>query len=137
MFAGAKPTGATAKLAEVRVLTPCEPSKMICLWNNFHQLAAKFDFPVPDEPLYFLKAPNALHPHGAPIERPKSYKGRIFYEGELGVVIGRKCSMVSEAEAGNYILGYTCGNDVAGMYLLMNSPSFDVWARPKSFDTFG
>src|SRR6185437_14708990 len=61
MFAGAKPTGETVQLADVRVLTPCEPSKMICLWNNFHQLAAKNDFLVPDEPLYFLKAPNAYH----------------------------------------------------------------------------
>jgi ketopantoate reductase/2-keto-4-pentenoate hydratase/2-oxohepta-3-ene-1,7-dioic acid hydratase in catechol pathway len=137
MFADAKPTGATARLSEVRVLAPCEPSKMICLWNNFHQLAAKFDFPVPEEPLYFLKAPNALHPDGAPIERPKSYKGRIFYEGELGVVIGRKCSMVSEAEAGNYIFGYTCVNDVTAIDLLKKNPSFDQWARAKSFDTFG
>src|SRR6185437_14307955 len=103
MFAGAKATGEKVKLAEVRVLTPCDPSKMICLWNNFHQLAAKNDFLVPDEPLYFLKGPNAYHPHGAPIERPKSYSGRIVYEGELGIVIGKKCSMVSEADAGDYI----------------------------------
>ena len=99
MFAGAKATGETVKLAAVRVRTPCTPSKMICLWNNFHQLAAKNNFLVPDEPLYFLKAPNAYHPHGEPIERPKSYSGRIIYEGELGIVVGKKCSMISEAEA--------------------------------------
>jgi ketopantoate reductase/2-keto-4-pentenoate hydratase/2-oxohepta-3-ene-1,7-dioic acid hydratase in catechol pathway len=137
MFAGAKPTGETVQLADVRVLTPCEPSKMICLWNNFHQLAAKNDFLVPDEPLYFLKAPNAYHPHGAPIVRPKSYAGRILYEGELGVVIGRKCAMVSEAEAGDYIFGYTCINDVTAVDLLKKNPSFEQWARCKSFDTFG
>jgi 2-dehydropantoate 2-reductase len=137
MFAGSRPTNDTVQLADVRVLTPCEPSKMICLWNNFHQLAAKNDFPIPDEPLYFLKAPNAYHPVGAPIERPKSYSGRIFYEGELGIVIGKQCSMVSEAEAANYIFGYTCVNDVTAVDLLKKNPSFDQWARAKSFDTFG
>ncbi len=137
IFAGAKPTGETAMLADVRVLTPCEPSKMICLWNNFHQLAAKNDFLVPDEPLYFLKAANAYHPAGAPIVRPKSYDGRIIYEGELGIVIGKKCAMVSEAEAGDYIFGYTCVNDVTAVDLLKKNPTFDQWVRAKSFDTFG
>ena len=137
MFAGAKPTGETVALPGVRILTPCEPSKMICLWNNFHQLAAKNNFLVPEEPLYFLKAPNAYHPAGAPIERPKSYAGRIVYEGELGVVIGKKCSMVSEAEAADYIFGYTCVNDVTAVDLLKKNPTFDQWARAKSFDTFG
>ena len=60
MFGANKPTGENVKLAEVRVLTPCDPSKMICLWNNFHQLAAKNNFLVPDEPLYFLKAPTPI-----------------------------------------------------------------------------
>ena len=137
IFAGAKPSGETAMLADVRVLTPCEPSKMICLWNNFHQLAAKNDFLVPDEPLYFLKAANAYHPAGAPIVRPKSYDGRIIYEGELGIVIGKKCAMVSEAEAGDYIFGYTCVNDVTAVDLLKKNPTFDQWVRAKSFDTFG
>ena len=56
MFSTAKPTGESVKFADVTILTPCTPSKMIALWNNFHQLAAKNDFLVPDEPLYFLKA---------------------------------------------------------------------------------
>jgi ketopantoate reductase/2-keto-4-pentenoate hydratase/2-oxohepta-3-ene-1,7-dioic acid hydratase in catechol pathway len=137
MFSGAKPTGETVPLAAVKVRTPCDPSKMVCLWNNFHQLAAKNDFLVPDEPLYFLKAPNAYHPAGEPIRRPKSYDGKIIYEGELGVVIGKKCAMVSEAEAPDYIFGYTCVNDVTAVDLLKKNPSFDQWARAKSFDTFG
>jgi ketopantoate reductase/2-keto-4-pentenoate hydratase/2-oxohepta-3-ene-1,7-dioic acid hydratase in catechol pathway len=137
MFEGSKPTGETVQLADVRVLTPTEPSKMICLWNNFHQLAAKNDFPVPEEPLYFLKAPNAYHPDGAPILRPKTYSGRIIYEGELGVVIGKKCFNVSEAQAESVIFGYTCINDVTAVDLLKKNPSFDQWARSKSFDTFG
>ena len=137
LFASPKPTATTLKLADVVVSTPCAPSKMVCLWNNFHQLAAKNDFKTPKDPLYFLKAPNAYHPHGAPIRRPPTYDGRILYEGELGVVIGKKCFNISEAEAGDYIFGYTCVNDVTAVDLMRLFPTFDQWTRAKSFDTFG
>ena len=137
MFAAAKPTGETLKLSDVRVSTPCQPSKMICLWNNFHQLAAKNDFQQPNEPLWFLKASNAYRPAGRPIQRPATYAGKIIYEGELGVVIGKKCFNISEAEAGDYIFGYTCVNDVTAVDLLRKDKSFEQWARAKSFDTFG
>ena len=137
MFAGAKPTGEKLKLADVTVQTPCDPSKMIGLWNNFHQLAAKNSFQHPDEPLYFLKAPNSFHPHGQPIVRPKTYSGRILYEGELGVVIGKRCFNISEAEAKDVIFGYTCVNDVTAVDLMKKFPTFDQWTRVKSFDTFG
>jgi ketopantoate reductase/2-keto-4-pentenoate hydratase/2-oxohepta-3-ene-1,7-dioic acid hydratase in catechol pathway len=137
MFAGAKPTGEKLKLADVAIQTPCDPSKMIGLWNNFHQLAAKNSFQHPDEPLYFLKAPNSFHPHGKPIVRPKTYAGRILYEGELGVVIGKRCFNISEAEANDVIFGYTCVNDVTAVDLMKKFPTFDQWTRVKSFDTFG
>jgi ketopantoate reductase/2-keto-4-pentenoate hydratase/2-oxohepta-3-ene-1,7-dioic acid hydratase in catechol pathway len=137
MFAGAKPTGETLKLSDVEVRTPCDPSKMVCLWNNFHQLAAKNDFKEPKEPLWFLKAPNSYWPANKPIERPATYAGKIIYEGELGVVIGKKCFNISEAEAGDYIFGYTCVNDVTAVDLLRKDKSFEQWARSKSFDTFG
>jgi len=137
MFAAAKPAGETLKLSDVRLSTPCQPSKMICLWNNFHQLAAKNDFQQPKEPLWVLKAPNAYWPAGRPIQRPATYAGKIIYEGELGVVIGKKCFNISEAEAGDYIFGYTCVNDVTAVDLLRKDKSFEQWARAKSFDTFG
>ena len=137
MFAAAKPTGETLKLSDVQLSTPCLPSKMICLWNNFHQLAAKNDFQQPKEPLWFLKAPNAYWPAGRPIQRPATYAGKIIYEGELGVVIGKKCFNISEAEAGDHIFGYTCVNDVTAVDLLRKDKSFEQWARAKSFDTFG
>ena len=127
----------TLKLSDVQVRTPCQPSKMICLWNNFHQLAAKNDFQQPKEPLWFLKAPNSYWPANRPIERPATYAGKIIYEGELGVVIGKKCFNISEAEAGDYIFGYTCVNDVTAVDLLRKDKSFEQWARAKSFDTFG
>jgi ketopantoate reductase/2-keto-4-pentenoate hydratase/2-oxohepta-3-ene-1,7-dioic acid hydratase in catechol pathway len=137
MFAGAKATGDKVALKDVKILTPCDPSKMVCLWNNFHQLAAKNDFQRPVDPLYFLKAPNAYHPANEPIRRPSTYDGRIVYEGELGVVIGKKCSNISEAEAKDYIFGYTCVNDVTAVDLMKKFPTFDQWTRAKSFDTFG
>src|SRR5919106_326387 len=87
MFEAPKPTGETVPLADVKVLTPCAPSKMICLWNNFHALAARLGVPEPDEPLYFLKSPSAFLAHGETIRRPKSYAGNVVYEGELGIVI--------------------------------------------------
>lgn len=137
MFADAKSSGETVKLSEVKLATPCDPSKMICLWNNFHQLAAKNSFAQPEEPLWLVKTANAYWPGGKPIERPKSYSGKIVYEGELGIVIGKKCGNISEAEAGNYIFGYTCVNDVTAAELLKKDASFDQWSRAKSFDTFG
>jgi ketopantoate reductase/2-keto-4-pentenoate hydratase/2-oxohepta-3-ene-1,7-dioic acid hydratase in catechol pathway len=137
MFAGAKPSGERLNVSDVELLTPCQPSKMICLWNNFHQLAAKNEFKEPKEPLWFLKAPNAYWPANKPIERPATYAGKIIYEGELGVVIGKKCFNISEEEAGDYIFGYTCVNDVTAVDLLRKDKSFEQWARSKSFDTFG
>ena len=137
MFAGAKPSGERLKLSDVQISTPCQPSKMVCLWNNFHQLAAKNEFKQPKEPLWFLKAPNSYWPANKPIERPATYAGKIIYEGELGVVIGKKCFNISEAEAGDYIFGYTCVNDVTAVDLLRKDKSFEQWARAKSFDTFG
>lgn len=130
-------TGRTVPLAVVRVLTPCRPTKMVALWNNFHALAAKLGQSIPAEPLYFLKASSAFHPHGEPIRTPSSYAGKVVYEGELGIVIGRRCMAVSEADAGAHIFGYTCVNDVTAVELLKKDPTFDQWTRAKSFDTFG
>ena len=137
MFEDPRPTGATLPLAEVKVLTPCTPSKMICLWNNFHALAARLGVAEPDEPLYFLKSPSAFLAHGETIRRPPSYSGNVVYEGELGIVIGRRCSNVSEAEAADHIFGYTCVDDVTAADLIPKNPTFAQWARAKSFDTFG
>lgn len=67
------------------------------MWNNFPALAAKLGVRPPEEPLYFLKAPSALIAHRDVIERTVSYDGKIVYEGELGIVIGKQCSNVSEA----------------------------------------
>ncbi|HUS55716.1 MAG TPA: fumarylacetoacetate hydrolase family protein, partial [Thermohalobaculum sp.] len=137
MFAEPEPTGEALALSDVVVLTPCQPSKMICLWNNFHELAAKLGTTRPVDPLYFLKAPNAFLADGQVINRPKGYAGNVVYEGELGIVIGKRCANITEAEAADYIFGYTCVNDVTAADILNKDPSFPQWARAKSFDSFG
>jgi 2-keto-4-pentenoate hydratase/2-oxohepta-3-ene-1,7-dioic acid hydratase in catechol pathway len=137
MFGAAQATGRTLPLASVKLATPCRPSKMVCLWNNFHAMAEKNNFKEPAEPLYFFKAPSAFHPAGVQIPRPKSYTGRVIFEGELGIVIGKRCAGVAEADAAAHIFGYTCVNDVTAFDLLNKDPSFPQWARCKSFDGFG
>ncbi len=137
MFAGATPTGERLKLADVEVLTPSQPSKMICLWNNFNELAARIGTTRPTDPLYFLKAPNSFLADGQQIHRPKGYAGNVVYEGELGIVIGKRCANITEEEAADHIFGYTCINDVTAQDILNKDPSFPQWARAKSYDSFG
>jgi 2-keto-4-pentenoate hydratase/2-oxohepta-3-ene-1,7-dioic acid hydratase in catechol pathway len=137
MFAGAEPTGETVRLAEVALLPPVAPSKIIALWNNFYALAGKLSMPVPPEPLYLMKAPSSVAAPGATIPRPSSYAGKVVYEGELGIVIGRTCSGVSPDEAGDFIFGYTCVNDITAADLIAADPTFAQWVRAKSFDGFG
>lgn len=137
MFSKAAATGRSVPLSDVQVLTPCVPSKMLALWNNFHALADKLKLSAPEEPLYLLKAPNSFTPGGGTTRRPHSYAGKVIYEGELGIVIGRECKEVSEDEAADYIFGYTCVNDVTAVELINKDPTFAQWVRAKSFDGFG
>lgn len=137
MFTRPRATGKTVTLADVAVLTPTEAGKYICLWNNFHALAAKLNVPEPAEPLYLIKAPTSYLTHGGVIRRPKAYDGRVVYEGELGIVIGRRCANASEAEAKDCVFGFTCINDVTASDLINKDKTFAQWVRAKSFDTFG
>lgn len=137
MFNGATPTGERIALSEVDLLAPTEPTKVIALWNNFHALAAKINSPVPADPLYLLKAGSCLTNPGATVHRPASYDGKVVYEGELGIVIGKKATAVSEEEADGYIFGYTCVNDITAADIINKDATFAQWVRAKSFDGFG
>ena len=137
MFAAPSPTAETLALGEVRLLMPCEPTKMVAMWNNFHALAAKLDVAEPEEPLYLLKGNNSFLGPDEVVHRPKAYDGKVVYEGELGIVIGRECKEVSEKDAPGYIFGYTCINDVTAVELINKDETFAQWVRAKSFDTFG
>ena len=137
MFEAPQPTDLRRRLDAVRLLPPCQPSKIIALWNNFRQLAAKLSVPEPEEPLYLLKAASCVAASGAVISRPPSYSERVAYEGELGIVIGRACSNANEEEAAAAIFGYTCVNDLTASDIIQRDKTFAQWARAKSFDGFG
>jgi 2-keto-4-pentenoate hydratase/2-oxohepta-3-ene-1,7-dioic acid hydratase in catechol pathway len=137
MFGKHIPNGKSHTRSAVKLLSPCTPSKIIALWNNFHALAIKLEKSVPKYPLFFIKPASCLAGPLDSIERPFSYKGKIVYEGELGVVIGKHCANVSVEAAPKYILGYTCVNDITAVELLYEDPDFQQWCRAKSYDTFG
>ncbi|MCK8786944.1 fumarylacetoacetate hydrolase family protein [Roseomonas sp. NAR14] len=137
LFDAPTPAGPSLPLASLRLLPPVRPGKIVGLWNNFRALAAKLGAAEPEVPLYFLKAPGSLLAPEATIPWPTGYTGKVVYEGELGIVLGRRCKAVSEAEAEAAILGYTGVNDVTALDLLNADPSFPQWARAKGCDGFG
>lgn len=137
LFAGAKPSGETLKLADVKLKTPCDPSKIVAMWNNFHALAAKLNVAEPSEPLYLLKSVSSITDPGAVVKRPAGYDGPIVFEGELGIVIGKTATNVSEADAASHIFGYTCVNDITAAAIIQKDPTFAQWARAKGYDGFG
>ena len=136
MFTAFEPTGEPIPVGEVQWLAPCQPGKIIGLWNNFRAAAAKNGWAEPLEPLYFLKSPGSATGHEHPITVPAHYDGRVAYEGELVIVIGRTARAVSVQDAPAHIFGYTCGNDLTAMELLHKDASFGQWTRAKSFDGF-
>lgn len=135
-FDSPEKTGEVLKLSEAALLAPCSPHKIVALWNNFHAAAAKQGNAIPAEPLWFLKSTSALLAPEAVIPKPPSYDGKVVYEGELGIVISKTARNVSETDAGSFILGYTCVNDVTALDILNRDASFAQWARAKSFDGF-
>ena len=136
MFGTPLATGTVVALAEVELLPPCVPGKIVGLWNNFRAAAEKNGWATPTEPLYFMKSTGSLASPGQRIAVPAAYDGRVAYEGELAVVIGRQARAVPLADAAAHIFGYTLANDVTAMELLQRDPSFPQWTRAKSFDGF-
>jgi 2-keto-4-pentenoate hydratase/2-oxohepta-3-ene-1,7-dioic acid hydratase in catechol pathway len=118
--------------AGARLLPPCAPSKIVCVGRNYVEHAKEFNSPVPTEPLIFLKPPSSLIGSGSAIVLPKASE-RVDYEGELGVVIGRRARNVKRSDAHGYILGYTCVNDVSARDFQRKDSQ---WTRGKGFDTF-
>lgn len=136
MMGESSPTGDTIAIDDVVVLPPCSPTKIVGLWNNLASAAVKNGWAQPAEPLYFFKPSTACIGHGAPVVPPASYDGRVVYEGELGVVIGRVCTNVALEDVDDVVFGYTCVNDVTALELITADDSFPQWCRAKSFDTF-
>ncbi len=118
---------------DVELLAPVTPSKIVCVGRNYADHAAELGNAVPKEPLLFLKAPSAIVAHGADIQIPYQ-SSQVEHEGELAVVIRQKCShLTADENTADYILGYTCLNDVTARDVQRHDVQF---TRGKSFDTF-
>jgi 2-keto-4-pentenoate hydratase/2-oxohepta-3-ene-1,7-dioic acid hydratase in catechol pathway len=120
-------------LKNVRLLSPCNPSKIVCVGRNYAAHAAEMGNDMPKEPLIFLKPPSSLIGPDEFIVLPKA-SNRVEHEGELGLIIGKRCSHLSEdADPLSFLLGYTCVNDVTARDLQKADVQF---TRAKGFDTF-
>ena len=120
-------------LSEVKMLAPVTPSKIVCVGRNYREHAAEMGNKIPDQPLLFLKAPSAVIGNGDCIVLPTASQ-QVEHEGELGVVIGKQAHQLSpDDDPLDYVLGYTCVNDVTARDLQRKDVQF---TRAKSFDTF-
>ena len=129
---GSYAAGAPVDPAGLRLLAPVEPSKIVAVGLNYRDHAAEMNKALPHEPLIFLKPSTAVIGPGAAITLPPGV-GRVDYEGELGIVIGRRASRVAASDAPAYILGLTCVNDVTARELQRRDVQY---TRAKGFDTF-
>lgn len=129
---GFRANGQEADLTDVRLLPPVVPSKAVCVGLNYLDHIEESKAEIPQEPVIFMKPSTAVIGPGEEIVYPP-LSHRVDYEGELAVVIGREASYVPEEKAADYILGYTCANDVTARDL---QPPDGQWTVAKGFDTF-
>ena len=134
IFGEFKPTDKLAAISEVKLLTPVRPSKIVCVGQNYREHIQELGVPVPKEPVVFLKPPSCLIGDDDKIIFPPSAT-RVDYEGELAIVIREKMTHVSEDLALNFVLGYSCFNDVTERAMASKDPL--LLTLSKSFDTFG
>lgn len=126
-------TSRSHRLADVRLLAPAEPSKIVCIGRNYAAHAAELGNEVPKEPLMFLKPPSSIVGPEEVIVLTK-YSKKVEHEGELAVVMGRRCAQLSDTDDPlSYVFGYTCLNDVTARDLQSSDVQF---TRAKGFDTF-
>ncbi len=119
-------------MAEARLLAPVVPSKIVAIGLNYRKHAEEMGKPLPEEPLMFLKPMTAVVGPDEPI-RLTAQSSRVDFEGELAVVIGRRCRNATVANAMEFVLGYTCLNDVTARDLQIKDVQY---TRAKGFDTF-
>ncbi len=124
--------GRTYTLAEAKLLAPCLPSKIICLGVNYRPHAQEMKSNLPRNPLIFLKPPSAVIGPDDSIVLPRGWE-RVDYECELAVVIGKQGKYIPEENSREFVLGYTCFNDVTERQIQRDDGQ---WTRSKSFDTF-
>jgi 2-keto-4-pentenoate hydratase/2-oxohepta-3-ene-1,7-dioic acid hydratase in catechol pathway len=127
----------TSRQATVaKLLTPIMPSNILCIGLNYRRHAEEGKAAIPEFPVLFMKATSAVQNPGDPILLPRHLRsGEVDYECELAVVIGRRCKNVSRDRALEYVLGYTCANDVSARDWQIKRGG-SQWCRGKTFDTF-
>ncbi len=131
-YDGIKPTKSYYRPAGIRLLAPCNPSKIIAMGVNYRSHGEEMKHRLPEEPLIFLKPPTAVIAPEDRIIYPPSAE-RVDYEGELAVIIGATAHYINKQDISKYILGYTCFNDVTARDLQARDKQ---WTRSKGFDTF-
>lgn len=127
----ARETG-VVEFAPCRLLAPVQPSKVVAVGLNYRAHAEEFHLEIPEEPILFIKPPSSVIGPGDAIVCPSDV-GRVDYEAELAVVMGRRCRGLVANTAAHCIAGYTCANDVTARRLQKRDGQ---WTRAKSFDTF-
>lgn len=133
-FGGIRCDGRTVPLAEVRLLAPVDPPNVLALGLNYKRHAEESQMAAPENPLLFLKSTTSVIGPDEPIVLPALTPNEVDYEAELCIVIGRRAKNLSEEEALECVLGYTCGNDVSARDCQLRIDA--QWARGKSYDSF-
>jgi 2-keto-4-pentenoate hydratase/2-oxohepta-3-ene-1,7-dioic acid hydratase in catechol pathway len=127
-------TGKSLPVSEVRLLAPVSPPNIVAYGLNYRGHARESNMALPKQPLFFLKATSSVCGSGDTILLPRMAQSEVDYECELVIVMGKSAHNVPESDVLNYVLGYTCGNDVSARDCQLRLDS--QWARGKSFDTF-
>ncbi|HZU85067.1 MAG TPA: fumarylacetoacetate hydrolase family protein [Polyangiaceae bacterium] len=127
-------TGAAARVD--KLLAPIAPTQVLCIGLNYRRHAEETKARIPEHPILFMKGVNAVQHPGEPIVLPvRLASDEVDYEGELAVVIGKRCKNVPRSRALEYVLGYTCANDVSARDWQIRRGG-GQWCRGKTFDTF-
>ena len=131
-YDGVEYDGGSVDLADCQLLAPCTPTKIVCVGKNYAEHAREMGSEPPGFPVLFLKGLNALNHPGGELDAPE-FVQRLDYEGELAVVIRRRASKIRAADYEQYVLGYTCLNDVTARDVQQHDGQ---WTRAKSMDGF-
>ena len=131
-YEGVEYDGGSLPLAQCQLLAPCTPTKVVCIGKNYAEHAREMGAEPPGFPVLFMKGPNAVNCPGGEIT-PPDFVQRLDYEGELGVVIRRRATKIAAADYAQYVLGYTCLNDVTARDVQQHDGQ---WIRGKSMDGF-
>lgn len=134
-YSGIESSGEEYELDSVKLLPPCEPSKIVCIGKNYKAHADEMGEGQPPEPVLFIKPNTCIVGNGDGVVYPE-ISHRVDYEGELGVVIGKRATKVEKGHASEYVFGYTCLNDVTARDIQKSPTQGTQWTRGKGFDTF-